>query len=207
MLLDTITHVGRALTFSAGAFDELGVRASLSALALAACAQALGQSMILALNRVGAVRFVIALAAMALSNAFSSLVMVSGAVVAGSLLLQSPLGPVATLSVFASAFAPRLFSPLIIAPYVGEPIDRLIEIWVMLLVVFGLHQGLELHLAAATAVAGLGWLSLRATNLLLGWPLGRLLGRLKTRFLGGSPLTFANIGEALLESARGGGPK
>ena len=204
MPFDTMTHVSRALTFSPGAFDELGVRASLTVLALAACAQALGQSMILALNRVGAVRFAVALAAMAFSNALSALVMISGAVVAGSLLLRSPLGPAETLSVFASAFAPRLLSPLTIAPFVGEPIDRLIEIWVMLLVVFGLHHGLDLHLAAATAVAALGWLSLRATNLLLGWPLGRLLGRLKTRFLGGSPLTFANIGEALLETARGG---
>ena len=204
MFLDTMTQVGRALTFSPGAFDELSLRASLWLLALAACAQALGQSMILALNRVGAVRFVVALAAMASSNALSALVMAGGAVVAGSLLLRSPLGPVETLSVFASAFAPRLLSPLTIAPFVGEPIDRLIEIWVMLLVVFGLYHGLDLHLAAATAVAGLGWLSLRATNLLLGWPLGRLLGRLKARFLGGAPLTFANIGEALLDSARGG---
>jgi hypothetical protein len=95
---------------------------------------------------------------------------------------------------------------LIIAPCVGEPIDRLIEIWVMLLVVFGLYHGLDLHVAAATAVAGLGWLSLRGANLLLGWPLGRLLARLKRRFLGAAPLTFANIGDALLESARGNGP-
>lgn len=204
MLLDTMTHVAEALTFSRGAFDDLTLPASLVVLAGAACAQALGQSLILALNRVGAVRFVLALAAMAVSNALSAGVMVAGAVVAGTWLLQRPLEVDATLSVFALAFAPRLLSPLTIAPYVGEAVDRVLEIWVMLLVVFGLHHGLDLHIAASAAVAGLGWLSLRVANLLLGWPLGRLLARLRRRFLGSAPLTFANIGESLLENARGG---
>lgn len=203
MLFDAMTHVTDALTFSRDAFDDLSLRGSLLVLGLAAGAEALGQSMILALNRVGRLRFAIALVAIAFSNALSALVMVVGAVLAGSLLLNAPLRLEPTLSVFALAFAPRLLSPLTIAPYVGEAIERALEIWVMLLVVFGLHHGLGLHVAASAAVAGLGWLSLRGANWLLGRPFGRWLRRLERWLTGAGPLTFANIPDELLDMARG----
>ncbi|MFP4126189.1 MAG: hypothetical protein ACLFU0_06035 [Alphaproteobacteria bacterium] len=207
MLFDTMSRVAEALTFSRDAFDLLNLKESLVVLALATSAQALGQSVILALNRVGALRFILALVAIALSHALSALVMVVGAVVAGGLLLAAPLRLEPTLSVFALAFAPRLFSPLVIAPYVGEGIERGIDIWVMLLVVFGLYHGLELHLAASATVAALGWLSLRITNRLLGRPLGRALRRLERWLLGSGRLTFADIPDALLEIARGHGAR
>jgi hypothetical protein len=203
MLFDTMTHVGEALTFSRGAFDSLRLNGSLVVLALAASAQALGESMLLALNRVGGLRFVLALVAMALSNALSAMVMGVGAVVAGVLLLDDPLRLEPTLSVFALAFAPRLLSPLTIAPYVGEAIERAIEIWVMLLVVFGLHHALGLHIAAAAVVAALGWLSLRAANRTLGRPFGRWLRGLERWFPAAGPLTFATIPDELLDLARG----
>jgi hypothetical protein len=207
MLFDTMSQVAAALTFARGAFDDLSLNASLLVLALAAGGEALGQSMILALTRVGGLRFVVALVAIAVSNVFSAVVMVVGAVVAAALLLEEPLHLRPTLSVFALAFAPRLLSPLVIAPYVGEAIDRGIEIWVMLLVVFGLHHGLGLHLAASAAVAGLGWLSLRLVNLLLGRPFGRWLRGLERWLTGAGRLTFADIPDELLDLARGGGER
>jgi len=207
MLVDTLSQVAAALTFSRSAFDDLSLQASLLVLGLAAGGEALGQSMILTLNRVGGLRFVLALIAIALSNVLSAIVMVLGTVVAAALLLDEPLHLRPTLSVFALAFAPRLLSPLVIAPYVGEAIDRGIEIWVMLAVVFGLHHGLGLHLAAAAVVAALGWLSLRMVNRLLGRPFGRGLRRLERWLTGAGPRTFANIPDELLDLARGDGER
>ena len=205
MLFDTMTHVGEALTFSRDAFDALRLQGSLVVLALAASAQALGESLLLALNRVGGIRFLLAFVAMALSNALSAIVMGVGAVVAAALLLDEPLHLEPTLSVFALAFAPRLLSPLTIAPYLGEAIERGIEIWVMLLLVFGLHHGLGLHIAASAVVAGLGWVSLRAANRLLGRPFGRWLRGIERWVVGSGRLTFATIPDELLDLARGNG--
>ena len=71
----------------------------------------------------------------------------------------------------ALAHAPRLLGALTLAPYLGEWLDRLLEVWVLTSTLFGLHHGLGLPLRSAAVSALLGWIAVRVMALVLGRPL------------------------------------
>ena len=66
-----------------------------------------------------------------------------------------------TIAVIALAQAPRLLGFLTLAPYLGELLDRLLDVWVLTLVLFGLHHGLGMTVQGAALLALLGWAAMR----------------------------------------------
>jgi hypothetical protein len=205
---DAIRLGTEAMFFDIGAFRHAGATAGMRGdillmLFLAGMSRALGNAAILALNQVPGRRYGVLLA-------IEGAVFASGALVSATCaglaawLLSDESAPAANLFwVIALAHAPHILGVLILMPYAGEFIDRLLRLWSMALLLFGLHLGLGLSVSVSTASALLGWLTVRVLSLLLGGPLDRgvdwMLG-----LAAGRPLHVAAPRRPRRRSGRGG---
>jgi hypothetical protein len=199
-----------ALGFEAAAFRRVatdpGARdLALIAVYLAGVSQGVGHGVVLFLNRVPPGRFVLSLALMGGIYLAGALATAVAAPLLADLAFGRDVAFLPTVAVIALAHAPRLLGFLTLAPYLGEMLDRLLDVWVMTLMLFGLHHGigLPLHGAAALALLGLG--SVRLLTLVLGRPLTAIANAARHAAAGG-PLTLdaRTIVDALKAQARGG---
>lgn len=183
-----------ALQFSTEAFQRAATSADAQSAALiiaflAGVSEMLGQSVILVVNRVALYRFLASL----VFTGFTYLV--TALTWALSAIAIAPLTPVGVLSpgdiagivgIVSLAFAPRLLGALSIAPYFGIAFGHLLEVWAMVLAVFGLHMAVNLPLGAAIACGGAGWIASYALRSFLGRALAKPLSRLKLAVIGSS---------------------
>jgi hypothetical protein len=172
---------------------------------LAGVSQAIGNGVVLFLNRVRRLRFVLTLALMGAIYLVGALVTAAATLLLADLVFGRDLAFVPTIAVIALAQAPRLLGFLTLAPYFGELFDRVLDVWALTLVLFGLHQGIGLPAHSAALLALLGWGAMRLMALVLGRPLAILVAALK-HAAAGAPLTLTsrNLVEALKEEARAG---
>lgn len=170
-----------------------GARDAAFALAvIAGLSEVVGQSIVLFVNRVPLYRVTISLVLTALLFPLMAVVWTASALVfariadpALDMAQWASIGDIA--GVVALAFAPRLFGVLSIAPYIGPGIGRVLDLWVMALVIFGLQTALDAPLAAAATAGALGWLAQYLLRRLLGRALRRPLRWLRIAVTG-SPL-------------------
>lgn len=207
---DALALAGAAMVFDPGAFARAaaggdGARLALLVAYLAGLSQAVGHGAVLFLNRVRPIRFGISLLLMAAIYLASALSVAVFAILVADWGMGRTLGFLPTLAVIALAHAPRLLGALTLTPYFGETLDRVLDAWIVLLVVFGLNTGLGLPLGAAAMLALFGWLALRLFWLAFGQPLTVVVDSVR-RGVAGEPLTLTlqNLVEALKERARGG---
>ena len=197
-----------ALGFDASAFRVAGAGPGLSDLAIlvayiAGVSQAIGHGVVLFLNRVRPARFVLSLVLMGALYLTSALVTAVSAIALADLALGRSLAFLPTVSVIALGHAPRLLGFLVLAPYFGELFDRLLDVWVLMLVLFGLHHGVGLPVHAAALMALLGWGAMRLLELVFGRPLTLLVNAFKRAAAGGPlTLTAGNVVEALKQQVR-----
>jgi hypothetical protein len=207
-LPDAIGLAVDAMSFDSAAFRRAGAghRHDLVLLViyLAGVSQAVGNGVVLFLNRVRRLRFALSLALMGAIYLVGALVPVAAALLLTDAIAGHDFAFVPTLAVVALAQAPRLLGFLTLAPYLGELFDRLLEVWVLTLVLFGLHHGVGMTVQGAAVLALLGWASMHALSFVLGRPLTRVVNVLK-RAAAGGPLTLdsRNLIDALKELARG----
>lgn len=181
-----------ALQFSTEAFQRTATSADAQSAALtiaflAGVSEMLGQSVILVVNRVALYRF---LASLIFTGATYLVTALTWAL---SAMAIAPLTPVGALSpaevtgiigVVSLAFAPRLLGALSIAPYFGVAFSHILEVWAMVLAVFGLYIAINLPLGAAIACGGAGWIVSYGLRSFLGRALAKPLGRLKFAVIG-----------------------
>lgn len=198
----------RAMGFEAEAFrrvtaDPRARDLALVTVYLAGLSQAVGHGVILFLNRVPPARFALSLALMAAIYVVGALTTSVAAVLIVDAAFGRSLAFLPTIAVVALAHAPRLLACLILAPYLGEAIDRVLQVWVLALVLFGVHVGLGLPLEGAVFLALVGWVAARLLALVLGRPLGALTAAVRHAAAGG-PLTLnaGNLVDALKAQAR-----
>jgi hypothetical protein len=207
---DALALGAAAMAFDAAAFrstaDGAGARElALLVAYLAGVSQATGHGLVLFLNRVPPSRFTLSLALMgaiylvsALATAGATLALADGA-------FGMELAFLPTIAVIALAHAPRLLGFATLAPYFGELFDRLLDVWVALLVLYGLHRGVGVPVHGAAMLALLGWGSLRLLSLVLGRPVTVVVDAAK-RAAAGGPLALdaGNLVEDLKRQARDG---
>lgn len=210
MIPDALALGGAAMVFDPAAFARAaaggdGTRMAFVVAYLAGLSQAVGHGVLLFLNRVRPLRFAISLLLMAAIYTVSALSVAVFAILVTDWGMGRPLQLLPTLAVVALAHSPRLLGALTLTPYFGEMLDRMLDAWIVLLVVFGLYAGLALPLGAAAMLALLGWVALRVFWLAFGTPLTLVVDGVRRR-AAGEPLnlTLQNIVEALREQARGG---
>lgn len=159
----------------------------------------LGQSVILFVNRVTPGRFVLSLLINGVVFALS-LASWAGAIWLISRALGSPMpfGPVARMVGLGAA--PYIWGFLVLLPWAGPAIGRVLAVWSLLVVLAGLMQLYGAPFLTALAVVGFGWLLITVLTNTVGRPIIALRNRL-ARLVTGSSMD-ASVADILRDFAR-----
>ncbi|MEM8630007.1 MAG: hypothetical protein AAGF74_02105 [Pseudomonadota bacterium] len=170
---------------AAGATEELR-RQTLVMLVVAGISRAIGTVAILALNQVHGKRYPLVFFVEGLVFAFAALAHALAAVAADWLFFENRVPDAQLFWIVALAHGPYLLGFLVLMPYFGEGIDRLLRLWSTLLIFFALHWafGMPAHVAVLVAVAG--WLTYAVISAVIGRPF-RGLAAAARRLAAGGP--------------------
>lgn len=137
---------------------------------LAGLSQAIGQSIILFINRVKPFRFVVSLGISALLFGFGYLFWALSTWAMKNLFYPPDIPFTDVRSTLGFAYAPQLFSFLIALPYLGVPINIILSIWSFISLLLGLTISLNLDVFDAAICGTLGWLVVQVLQRTVGKP-------------------------------------
>ena len=158
---------------------------------LAGVSEMAGQSVILVINRVATYRFIASLLFTGATYLLTALIWTLSALVLAPVFQEQPIswamaGPV--WSVICLSFAPRLLSVFAIAPYFGQALANILEVWASLLVAFGMHAAFGVPPFIAVVCAATGWIITYFVRSYLGHRFGPPMGVVR-RWVSGSRLS------------------
>lgn len=173
----------RALLAPAGADPRLG----LAVVYLAGLSLALGQSVALFAQRVSRRRFASTLAVQAALYLAAFLVWAVSVwwVARVGFDAARPLRDV--VAVVGLAYAPQLFGVLVLAPYLGGPLQALLSVWTLLATLVAATTVFGLTLPQAVACSGGGWLLSQLLQRTVGRPVVRAGRRVRAWVAGVAP--------------------
>jgi hypothetical protein len=147
----------------------------------------IGQSVVLFLNRVPKSRFVITLLLNAVIYVANLVVWSTVIWVVSTFVLNAtqPIGIGAMALLLSSA--PFIFGFLVLAPYLGLIIVRVLYAWSLLISIVLIETIYSINALQALVCVGLGWLLLLILNRTVGKPIVAVRDRLFRRFTGGVP--------------------
>lgn len=179
-----IAHLGelivKALFLNPEAFRDiqtlpLGTRAAITVAFVAGFSQAIGQGIVLFVNRVKPFRFGLSLVIAAVLFAFGYLFWAISTWLASVLLFQEPvLSLLVVTRALGLSYAPLTLSFLVALPYLGVPISTVLSVWSFLAFLTGLRVGLGLGLWQAFWCGVLGWVVFEVLQRTIGRPLAGL---------------------------------
>lgn len=173
---------------------------TLQLLLLVGFSQAVGQGLILFVNRVKPIRFVLSLGLGAILFVFSYGFWIYSTFLVSRLLFQQTLDFRAIYHTVGLATAPQLLSFLIALPYFGVPIQIFLALWALLVFVQGFSVATGFGLWQAFICGLLGWVFLQILQRTIGRPIGAL-GSWLSNTAAGTPLVTDLQGiETLLET-------
>ncbi len=163
------------------------LRLAFYVLLAAGLSEAVGESVVLFVNRVSPRRFAISLLISAFIFAFGYLFFALSVYLLAryALRIDAPFSFVA--GIVALGQAPRLFGYLAFIPYLGLPISVLLWTWSVVTTIVGVAEGLRLAPLEALLTVALGALILVSAQRTVGRPL-MALARLARRQAAGVPL-------------------
>lgn len=175
-----------ALRLDEGAFQAAlpsSAPVALITVTLAGLASALGQSVVLFINRVRPRRFIATL--LIASALYVAIYLLWALSIWGIVLLFTPSAPFARVArAVGLGYAPQLLAFLVFIPFFGMALDYLLRLWTLLAVTVGVHAALELLLWQAFVCCALGYLLLELGRRTVGYPLASLADRLRARAAG-----------------------
>ncbi len=167
---------------------------------LAGLSEAVGQSVVLFINRVKRKRFVLSLLMSAAIFTFTFFFWALSVWSVGQLIF----GGDASLRIVARAvglgYAPMLFGFLVIVPHFGNPIWILLQLWSLLAVLVGVEIAFDFARWQALLTSILGWLVWQLLQSTIGRPLVFLARRLRHRAAGAPVVTDRQKLEQLLKA-------
>ncbi len=191
----------RADTVAAVVGSGAGVRFAFLVLVLAGLSEALGESVVLFLNRVRPRYFIRSLLISALIFAFTYLFLAASIWVVARFGFRVEVGLLPVAAVVAVAQAPRLFGFLVFLPYFGLPVSVLLWIWSLLATTRGVASLLELAPWQAAVTVALGGLLLITLQRTIGRPLLALARLARGRAAGVDLITDRDQLRELIDSA------
>jgi hypothetical protein len=144
--------------FRAAVHESGGFWLALITVFFAGTSSMLGHSVVLLLNRVSRRRFVVSLVAGALTLALGIGFWAASAWPIALLVSDARPRLVDVLTLVWLSHAPLLFGVLVLLPYLGSTIDKLLRVWVLVTLLVALHAVYELSFWTALLCAALGWL-------------------------------------------------
>lgn len=167
-----------------------GLEVALLVMALAALSEAVGQSVVLFLNRVRPGRFVLALALSTGSNVVGYLLWVVCIWLAGSAVAGHWQPFVAVAAAVGLSYAPQLFAFFELTPYFGNAFGLILTLWSMAAVIVAIRAGMGLPMWQAAVIGMLSWMLIQVWRRSLGRPVNAL-GRFLKRRAAGSRLELS----------------
>ncbi len=166
-----------------------GMMIALTVVILAGLSEALGQSIILFVNRVSPPRFIFALLITAANHVVGYLLWTVMVWLAGYYIFDrfTPLMVVA--SAVGLAYAPQLLAFFELTPFFGNSFSIILSLWSMMAIVVAVRFGLALETWQAIVVSGAGWLAIQLWRRTIGRPIYGL-GRWLQRRAAGVPLDY-----------------
>lgn len=186
-------------------------RIAINVLLLAGISQAIGQSIILFVNRVKPIRFVFSILIAGILFIFSYGFWIWSTWLVYEFFFQASVEYPDIYHVLGLAAAPQIFSFLIALPYFGVPIQVLLSLWSLLAFVRGFDAIANTGLWGAFWCGMLGWFVLQILQRTIGRPIAAMGTWLPNRTAGAPLVTNLRELEGLLEkglpsgSTRSGG--
>lgn len=170
-----------ALALNTEAFEliqtlPLGTRAALCIVLIAGFSQAIGQGIVLFINRVKPLRFIFSLLITAILFVFSYIFWVLSTWLACYLLFRQNTSYSALELVLGLAYTPLMLSFFVALPYLGVPISVLLSVWSFLAFLTGLKVALGLGVWQAFWCSAFGWAAFQVLQRTIGRPVA-LVGR------------------------------
>lgn len=170
--------VQQALELDSDIFRQItiapsGLLTALVVVALAGLSEALGQSLILFVNRISPQRFGYAILLSTGTHVVGYLFWTATIWLLGIYLFHRDATYATLGRAVGLAYAPQLLSFFILTPYLGSLFALCIAVWSLLATVIAVQAGLQLTLWQAVICAGIGWLLVQAWRRTLGRPLLR----------------------------------
>lgn len=168
--------LGGALWLDPAAFSQIislphGALIALVIVLVAGIAEAIGQSIVLFVNRVRPFRFILSLLIAAVLFAFTFVFWTLSTWGIAYVLFRQEISLLTTIQVMGLSYAPQLFSFLEALPYIGTPIAVLLTIWSLLALIVGLEVTTALDSWSLLVCTGLGWVVLQLLRRTLGQPI------------------------------------
>ena len=173
---------------------EGGLGIALLIVTLAGLSEALGQSVVLFINRLRPRRFILALMITAASHLVGYLVWTVTVWLVGVYIFDRPVSMIAIACVVGLAYAPQTLAFFELTPFLGNPFSILLSLWSMVAIVVAVRVGLDLEFWQALLASGLGWVIIQLWRRTIGRPIYGL-GRWLQRRAAGVPLehTLADL--------------
>ncbi len=193
------------MTFNAESFQVMADlpnanHIAILVLLLVGFSQAVGQGLILFVNRVKPVRFALSLCLGAILFVFSYGFWIVSTFWVSRFLFQQALDFPTVYHTVGLATAPQLLSFLIALPYFGVPIQILLALWTLLVFVQGFSVATGFGLWQAFICGLLGWVFLQILQRTIGRPIGALGSWLSNTTAGTHLVTDLQGIETLLET-------
>lgn len=194
-----------AMTFNPESFQVMADlpnanQIAIQVLLLAGFSQAVGQGLILFVNRVKPVRFGLSLCLGAILFVFSYGFWIGSTFLISRLLFQQALDFREVYHTVGLATAPQILSFLIALPYFGVPIQIGLALWALLVFVQGFSVSTGFGLWQSFICGLLGWIFLQILQRTLGRPIGALGTWLSNTTAGTHLVTDLQGIETLLET-------
>ena len=181
--------VGQALRLQPEVFAQVqvmpgGLLLALLVVLVASISEAAAQSVVLFLNHVRFKRFGLALCMSLFSHFGGYLLWTTTIWLAGNALFDQnqPFHDLA--SVVGLAYAPQLFSFLVLMPFLGNGIGIVLSLWSMLAVVVAVRAGFGIETWQAVLLAAVGWMLVQLIRRTVGRPVQRIERWLTSRAAG-----------------------
>lgn len=176
-----------------------GATLALTVVLFAGVSTALGQSVILFINRVKPRRFILTVGISSALYVFSYAVWGASLWALGHLLFGSDASFGEVVRTVGLGYAPHLLSFLAFVPFLGIGLGSVLTIWSLFAIVTGVQVGLELSVWQAFVCAGLGWVILQLLQRTVGYPLLQLSRWLKARAAGVEKIRESLAADDLIE--------
>ncbi|MGB3534581.1 MAG: peptidase [Microcoleaceae cyanobacterium] len=165
-----------ALTLNSDVFNWInslpqGNQVALIIVLIAGLAQAVGQCVVLFLNRVQPKGFFISLGIASILFTFSYVFWAGSIGLVANFFFNYNLDYPTIFRTLGLSYAPLILGFLVALPYIGIPIYILLSLWALLAEITGLQVLTDLNAWGAFACAGLGWVVLQALQRTIGRPI------------------------------------
>lgn len=150
-----------------------GLEVALGVTLLAGLSQAIGQGIILFVNRVKPLRFILSLIISAVLFGFGWIFWILSTWIACNVLFRFNPSLITVGQSLGLSYAPQIFSFFIALPYLGVPVSIALSIWSFLAFLTAMQATLGLGLWQAFWCGVLGWMMLQILQRTIGRPVAR----------------------------------